>query len=229
VEVTENITGKVEDITAPTAGVHLRRAVCRRLTRPERGAALYCSKFQQLNVVVAVDELDISSVSIGQTADVAVDALPNTAFTGTVSRISQVGLQQGGVTTYNVTLSVANPAGLMDGMSANADIKTASKQNAVLVPVEALQTVGNDKYVTVITGTGVNMKTTQVKVTVGLQNETDVEITSGVSVGDDVVLSKVTSTSNIGGLRAMFGGGTRQQNNVTSGSSSSDSSASTAS
>jgi HlyD family secretion protein len=98
-------------------------------------------------LVVSVDELDIPGIRIGQTADVKIDALPDGAAAAEVVKINPVGVKANDVTTYDITLKVAAPAGTLVGMSASADIETAVKAGALLVPVEALHTVDGKTFV----------------------------------------------------------------------------------
>lgn len=98
-------------------------------------------------LVVAVDELDIPRIALGQRADVKIDALPDQAATGEVIRIAPIGVKANDVTTYDVTLRLTSPAGTLAAMSASADIEVAFKSGALLVPVEAIRTVNGKSWV----------------------------------------------------------------------------------
>jgi len=107
----------------------------------------------QLNVVVAVDELDIPKVKIGQKASIEVDAFPDTVFEGEVIKIADIGQSSGGgVTTFDVTISIKDPGEIKIGMSATAEIQVDSRKGVVLVPIEAVQERNGEKYVLVSTG-----------------------------------------------------------------------------
>jgi HlyD family secretion protein len=102
----------------------------------------------QLNVVVAVDELDIPKVKIGQKAKIKVDAFPDTVFEGEVIKIADIGQSSGGgVTTFDVTISIKDPGDVRIGMSATAEIQVESKKGVVLLPIEAIQERNGEKYV----------------------------------------------------------------------------------
>lgn len=102
----------------------------------------------QLNVVVAVDELDIPKVKIGQKARVKVDAFPDMVFEGEVIKIADIGQSSGGgVTTFDVTISIKDPGDIRIGMSATAEIQVESKKGVVLIPIEAVQERNGEKYV----------------------------------------------------------------------------------
>lgn len=105
------------------------------------------SPLDTMQITVAVDELDIAKIQEGQTATVSVDALPDAEYTGTVSRISQIGQAAGGVTTYDVTLTIGATEGLRIGMNASAEILVDSRKDVVILPLEAIQYQGDKPYV----------------------------------------------------------------------------------
>ena len=110
----------------------------------------------QMKLEVRVDEADVGQVSAGQRATFTVDAYPGRTFQATVLRVD-VGANASGSTTsgssasnaasstntviaYTAVLSVANPEMLLrPGMTATAEIVTAERQNALLVPNAALR------------------------------------------------------------------------------------------
>lgn len=194
-EVTSTGTDEKTDITAPMDGVIAQSQLTVGATVQTGMTVCQVQSNTSFNAVVDVDELDIAGVKSGQTADVSVDALSGKVFSGTVQKIAQVGVSANGVTTFSVTISLSDSAGLLSNMSTSADIHTGENQNALLVPVEALQTKGADRYLTVRTTSGKTTKDTQVKVSVGLISDTQAEITSGVNEGDTVVLPSLAPTN----------------------------------
>ena len=139
---------------------------------------------QGMDLKVDIDEHEIDGVMVGQKADVSFDAFEDETFEGTVEKISGVGTNTGGVTTYSVTISLSDDTRIRDAMSATAKITTESKTSALLVPSEAIIAEGSDRYVEIVE----NGDVTKVQVTTGLANETSTEILSGLSEGDTVVL-----------------------------------------
>ncbi len=105
---------------------------------------------------VKVDETDIVSVTLGQTADVTVDALPGKVFRGHVTEVGdQALLRTTGVATsqsttgteeakdFKVVVTIYNVNGDMNdalrpGLSATAKITTARRSNVVVIPIQAL-------------------------------------------------------------------------------------------
>ena len=134
-----------------------------------------------MTVTLKVDELDIVSVEPGQRVTLTVDALEDAALTGTVEKIAPLGNVGSGVTTYDVTIELHDVDGrVRGGMNVSGNIETASAENAVLVPTEALRKDAQGWYVT-LAGGG------QRYVTLGLMTDATTQIASVLSAGETVV------------------------------------------
>lgn len=102
-----------------------------------------------IKIKVSIDELDISKIKVGQKADVKFDAIKDKTYEGSVETIAQIGTTSNNVTTYDVVVAVKDPAGIKLGMNANVTIAVESKENALVVPAEALVESNGQKYVRV--------------------------------------------------------------------------------
>jgi HlyD family secretion protein len=117
------------------------------------GSLLYqVSDLAVITAEVKVDETDIVNVKLGQPAEVTIDAIPNKTFKGKVTEIGQsaVGRTSGTTTGTSTTTTEeakdfkvvvtldAPPPGLRPGLSTTAKITTATRQNAVTIPIQAL-------------------------------------------------------------------------------------------
>ena len=100
---------------------------------------------------IAVDELDISMIEVGQTAIVTIDALDYAEFPATVMSISSAGSATGGITTYDVVLDVEDNDGFRISMTVTCEIVTQSVENTIVIPSTAVRTSGMTKYVMVKT------------------------------------------------------------------------------
>lgn len=108
---------------------------------------------EEMNLTIAVDELDVVEVEPGQPVTITIDALSNMELQGEVYKIAPVGTNSGGVTTYNVELTFdAQGTGVRSGMNATGEIQIAAADDVLYVPVEALMTVRNEQYVMVADG-----------------------------------------------------------------------------
>lgn len=139
-----------------------------------------------LEVIIPVDELDINNIELGQEAIVTAEAIPNVSFNANVSKIALEGDVNNGVATFDVTLSLKEIDGLKPGMSVNAEIIIDSKEDALLVPIEAVQSRKDKKFVLVKKGED-NSEVEFVEVEIGLVSEDYVEIVEGLNEGDTVV------------------------------------------
>ena len=108
---------------------------------------------EDMKLTIAVDELDVVSVTPGQKVTITVDALSGVELDGEVYKIAPVGSNSGGVTTYDVELSFdATGSGVRSGMNATGEIEIARKSSTLYVPVEAIMTINNATYVMVEDG-----------------------------------------------------------------------------
>ena len=91
---------------------------------------------------IDVDELEIRYVQAGQQAVITADAYEGEIFSGIVTNVGKTGASSGGVTTYPVTIEIAEYGGLLPGMNVNADIVVREAVNVLYIPVDAV-TRGN--------------------------------------------------------------------------------------
>lgn len=148
---------------------------------------------ESMEVVIAVDELDINKIELGQVANITSDVYPNEKFTGKVEKISMEGTNQNGVTTYDVTIKLDDRKSLMSGMNVDVEILADSREDVITVPIEALQKLKGEYMVTVKDASG---NTKDVKVELGLATKDKVEIISGLEVGDVVIYNAVQSETS---------------------------------
>lgn len=132
-----------------------------------------------------VDELDILSVKEGQTAKITLDAISDQEFEGTVTKVGTVGSTTGSSTKYTVEITIPKNDNMLLGMSASATITVSESDNAVLIPLDALQENGDKTYVYTSLDEDGNLSG-ETEVETGLSNASMVEITSGLSAGDTV-------------------------------------------
>jgi len=149
-----------------------------------------------LYVVIPVDELDISSVAVGQRAWVEVDAFPGERFEGSVKKIAEEGQVKEGITNYPVTVQLESEK-LRLGMSATVTIAVAEKTNVLSVPVEAIKWEQGQAYVYQVQ----DGQLVQKRVKVGIQGDLYAEVASGLEEGERVVVGNVPDSTALGGLR----------------------------
>ena len=85
-------------------------------------AILSLASDETLDMVIAVDEMDVVRLEPGQGATVTVNALAGQTFSGSVKKIAFVGRVVGGITMYDVTIRMDNAPQMRVGMSGSASI-----------------------------------------------------------------------------------------------------------
>jgi RND family efflux transporter MFP subunit len=161
---------------------------------PEKVVA-HLTDYKSLQTVISVDELDVSKVKVGQTASIIANAYPEEDFSGKVTDIAREGTYENGVSTFSVTITIDQPKSLKVGMSVEASILVESKENALLLPIEAVRKQGDRKYVFVPQESEDAVTTVRKEVKTGLANESYIEITEGLEEGEIVQLPAITTSS----------------------------------
>jgi HlyD family secretion protein len=173
---------------------------------------------------VKVDETDIVNVRLGQPADVTIDAIPHKIFHGIVSEIGDNAIVRStGVATsqatstsqeakdFKVVVTLTDPPpDLRPGLSSTAKITTATRNDVLSIPIQALTVrtradlAPNDDKGSVQAASALadaskqkeevqgvfvirNKKAEFVPVDTGISGTTDIEVTKGVQTGDEVI------------------------------------------
>lgn len=147
----------------------------------------------EVQAVILVDELAVANLAPGQSAIVRLDALPGETFAGTLGSLSLEGVLKDGVTNYEIHITFAGDPRLRAGMSVSASVQVARRENALLVPVEAVYGAGRQASVQVM----VNGRPEPRSVVAGLSNSTYTEILSGLSEGETVVTGSLETDNNL--------------------------------
>ncbi|MDB5054967.1 MAG: HlyD family secretion protein [Bacilli bacterium] len=171
------------------------------------------ASLDSMQLPIQVDELDLPSIKVGLKANVKVDSLTGQNFQGEVTQVSSVGTTTNGVTNYTAVLAVPNTKqALKNGMSATADILIQDKKDALLIPIEALQSKQGKRFVTLKKTDGT---TVSQEITIGIRSKTQIEVLTGLKEGDKVVTpviqrqGQTLTQAQIDALRKQFqqGGG----------------------
>ena len=182
-------------ITAPISGTVIRKNMKAgdKITSKTSGdgamAVIY--DLSAITFSMSIDELDVSKVKAGQTVEITAEAAGDAAFQGIVENVSLESTNNNGITTYPVSVTVKDPKGLLPGMNVNGKILLEESKNALVIPAASLMR-GNVVYVkdpSVKEAKGeVPAGFREVTVETGIMNDEQVEVTSGLSEGDEVYL-----------------------------------------
>ena len=190
-------------IVAPSSGIVLKKykeeneIVQSATTSFSDTEALVATLGGKVYVNVEINEVDIAKIHVGAPVTITVDALPGTNFDGVVSSIAPASTNtfssdsssssgQNSIAKFAVAISLEKSIPqLLPGMTANVDIISAKHSGVLLLPLEGLGFDGKSGTVTVLTSENKREKR---QVTVGLTNDTEAEIVSGLNAGDRVVV-----------------------------------------
>lgn len=141
-------------------------------------------------VKVTVDEVDVARVAIGQPVEVLIDALGAPALSGTVKRIAPQSDAGKSVTAYEVTIEIepgAQP--VRPGMTASASIMSEKRDGVLRIPAAAVRNENGASLVSVIiTGKDGKQQLNTQPVVTGLRAGDQIEIHSGLSEGQQVLV-----------------------------------------
>ena len=131
-------------ITAPVTGIVISRNVDvgQTVAASLQAPTLFtiAQDLTEMQVDTNVSEADIGRVAIGQEATFTVDAFPNLTFQGKVTDIRNAPVTVQNVVTYDVVIQVKNPdLKLRPGMTANASVLVAQRENVLKIPNSALR------------------------------------------------------------------------------------------
>jgi HlyD family secretion protein len=166
--------------------------------RIEEGAAVY----ERQNIIslpdtsemvaeISVHESSVDKVRPGQSARITVDSLPDTTFTGKVLKVAplpdaQRGFLSPDIKVYTTQVSIEGLSeSLRPGKSAKVEILVEQLQDVTIVPVLAVANREGKKLCYVVTPQGAQPRELQT----GAFNNTFVQITDGLTVGEQVLLN----------------------------------------
>ncbi|MBN1585783.1 efflux RND transporter periplasmic adaptor subunit [Candidatus Uhrbacteria bacterium] len=141
------------------------------------------------DIVANISEVDIARIAVGQAVDVTLDAFPSDeAWTGKVATVNPAEKVVSGVIFYEAKMVFdEEDSRIRSGMTANLDIEIGRVEDAVRLPIRALQETVGRSFVRVLA----DGKIEERDVAVGLENTDFVEILSGLDVGETVVVGPI--------------------------------------
>ena len=189
---------KYTKITSPVDGIVISKSVevgqtvAASFSTPELFSV--AEDLTKMEIEASVVEADISKVAVGQKVLFNVDSFPNDTFLGQVKQVRNEAITTSNVVTYSVIIGIDNSElKLKPGMTANVEIITAEKENALLVPNAALRFYMDEKARYEQKGIWLMQKDKPERVTIseGISDDNNTEIISdSIKAGDVVIVSK---------------------------------------
>lgn len=168
-----------------------------------------------LIVKAQVDETDIGRIKLGQKVDIVLDAYPETRINGHVGHIAYESQIINNVTVYMIdVIPDSVPSFFRSGMSATVNFSQNEKDGVLLLPLKAVKKRGKASYVFRFKEGTDRPEATRIEA--GLEDDKNIEIVSGLSLGDTVVVPTADMVKNLGPQRHgpmpfnPFGGSRRQ-------------------
>jgi HlyD family secretion protein len=96
---------------------------------------------------ITIDELDITALQVGMTAQVKIDALGGEKYTAIITQIGNTGANNGGYSKYTVELTMDRAENMLSGMNATATIVLTTAKDVLTIPAAALVEKGNQTVV----------------------------------------------------------------------------------
>lgn len=140
------------------------------------------TSFDEMKIVIKINEYDISGVTEGSPVDITMDATGDT-YTGKITKISREATSENGVSYFTADVQFDGDDNARGGMSVEAKLVIDDLKQVVTVPNEAVQTAADGSaYVFTASADGKTLE--QTPVTLGPTDGTYVQITDGLAEGD---------------------------------------------
>ena len=169
-------------VTSPISGTIASVSITAGVSLAPNTAAVVVAEIGRPQVVVNVSETLQPSISVGDVVDVTIPSIGDETIQGTVASVASAVSQSSAL--YEVHIDLPKDLKVSIGMFARATFHTDSRTGTVLIPTESILT-GEDGQQSVYVVDGDTAY--QVKITTGLVNETQTEITSGLHGGEQLV------------------------------------------
>ncbi len=150
-------------------------------------------RIDKLKVNMNISETEISNIKLGTNVSIKLNADSSKNYSGEVTKINSIGTYSSSGTTFEVEVTIVNDSSIKIGMSVSCTISIDEIQDALVVPVNAVQINGDRRYVIVVNG----KEKKEVDVTTGLSNDKYVEIKSGLTEGEIVRVVTITKQNTI--------------------------------
>ncbi len=206
-------------IRAPFSGT-IASVTAKAGQRISNGGAVATLVTDKKIATLSLNEVDATKVSLGDKATLTFDALEDLTLTGEVAEIDTIGEVTQGVVSYEVKISFdSQDERVKPGMTVNASIQTDAKTDVLSVPSSAVKTQNGSSYVLVFdpvldtsagaVGIAADREPARIDVETGITDDTNIEILSGLTEGQQIVVRTTTggATTNTTTSRAGGAGG----------------------
>ena len=183
-------------ITAPFSGTILSVNVAPGDMVSPGTVVVVIADLSEMHVDVPIAEVDYNRLAAGQSAQLVLDAIPDTTYHGQVTQLGLAASTSGGMVSYPIRVVVTDAdKNMLPGMTVAVEIEVTHLENVLLVPNRAVRNV-NGALVVYLLQNGVQKPVT---VELGPTDDTVSVVTKGdIQAGDVVVLNPSTSAAGGG-------------------------------
>lgn len=152
-----------------------------------------------LLVRVNLNQIDVAKVDVGRVATLTLDALPGRTYRAVVTKVAPASVKLAGKDqeVFPVEARIDAPDGLVKpGMTADVRIHLDAKPSVLVVPLEAVVKEGGRSFVMRVVEEKDAARADKTEVTLGLRNDREVEIASGIAEGAKILLRPPSAAEN---------------------------------
>ncbi len=178
-----------KSLTAPIEGIVTNVAIEKGETASLSQVAISMNSLSNFEIESNIAESDIAKVSLGQKVEITFDAFIATEkWEGKIIKIDPAETIIQGVVYYKTIIGLSsNDERVRPGMTANLEIETARKENALILPRNAVKESNGRKFIQILDSKEIKEK----EIETGLKDAGgNIEIISGLKEGDKVVIEK---------------------------------------
>lgn len=146
-----------------------------------------------LKTQLTINETEIANISKDQEVKITLSADTSKTYVGTITKIDSVGNYSSSGTIFSAIVSFENDGNAKLGMSVSCTININELTDVLTIPITAVQTTNNKKYVIVVE----NGETKEVEIQTGLSDDEYVEVVSGLEEGQIVQVVTTTKQNTI--------------------------------
>jgi len=153
----------------------------------ENGNAITIKNTNTLKSEINIEESNFQEISLGQKANIELDSLPATSFTGEVTEIANEADNSGGTVTLPVTVTLnETDKEIKINSSAQVEIIVGEQKDTLFIPITAVFNKNNKEVVFKVVDEN---KTEAVEIKTGLSNGLRIAVESGLNEGDKILLN----------------------------------------
>lgn len=191
----ENLANAQNGVVAPISGVVTSLTASTGSMPLQYSEMCVIQSITKVDAVVSLTKFDLEQVKEGQQATIT---SLGKEYTGTVTKIAGMAVDKttasGTSTVVSAYVSLSNPdQDITLGLEADVSIKTGQVNDVITIPTSAVNTDVDGTFCFVVKD-GFAVRT---PITVGLSNTTDVEVTEGLTEGQEVIMSSQSITDGM--------------------------------